>query len=114
MSAGRVGGGAWNRELELRLEKSKAGGEVIVQLGSNCLGEESVRASVLPARALPSHWLRREQARVGTGGGRHPTARLLSVAGEPGLLGHVTERAGIPGAATRAPPNGSSGPFSNR
>lgn len=115
MNAGQAGGGAWNWELELRLAKSKAGGEVIVQLGSNCLGEESVRASVRPARALPSHWLRREQARVGAGGwGRHPTARLLSVAGAPGLLGQVTERAGIPGAASRAPPNGTSRPFSNR
>lgn len=114
MNAGQAGGGAWNRELELRLEKSKPRGEVIVQLGSNCLGEESVRASVRPARALPPHWLRREQARVGAGGGRHPTARLLSVAGAPGLLGHVTERAGIPGAASRAPPNGTSGLFSNR
>lgn len=116
MNAGQAGGGAWNRELELRLEKSKACGEVTVQLGSNRLGEESVRASVRPARALPSHWLRREQARVEAGGGgsRHPTARLLSVAGAPGLLGHVTERAGIPGAASRAPPNGTSRPFSNR
>lgn len=69
MNAGQAGGGAWNRELELRLEKSKACGEVTVQLGSNRLGEESVRASVRPARALPSHWLRREQARVEAGGG---------------------------------------------
>lgn len=44
---------------------------MIVQLGSNCLGEESVRSSVGPARALPSHWLRRSrrESRRGGGGG---------------------------------------------
>jgi hypothetical protein len=69
-------------------------GVVIVQLCPNCSGEESVGPSVRQACLLPSHWLRREQARVGAGGGgdRHPTARLLAVTGALGLLGHVTER----------------------
>lgn len=87
MNAGQAGGGAWNRELELRLEKSKAGGEVTVQLGSNRLGEESVRASVRPARALPSHWLRREQARVEAGGGGAVT-RLRGYSRSPARRGY--------------------------
>lgn len=61
-----------------------------VQLSSNSSGEESGRARVLPARALPPYWLRRSRRESGRGGGCHPTARLLSVAGAPGLLGHVT------------------------
>ena len=97
------------------MEKSKALGKVTVQLGPNCLGEESVRANVRLARALPSHWLRRSRRESGREGGVLPrTARLPSVARAPGLLGHVTERAGNPPAASRAPPNGISGTFSNR
>ncbi|XP_006862816.1 PREDICTED: complement C1s subcomponent [Chrysochloris asiatica] len=62
-------GGAWNRELEFLLENAKAGGEVTVQLSSNCFGEESERKSVRPARSLSSHWLKQEQARVRAGRG---------------------------------------------
>lgn len=44
------------------------GGELMVPLGSNRPGEESVRAGVRPARALASHWLRRSRRESGRGG----------------------------------------------
>lgn len=65
MNAGQAGGGAWYREPDLRLEKSEA---APVQLSSSSSGEESGRAGVRPARALPPYWLRRSRRESGRGG----------------------------------------------
>ena len=77
-----------------------------VQLSSNSSGEESGRARVLPARALPPYWLRRSRRESGRGGGLSPDREVTLGRRRAGVTGACNGRARIPAAASRAPPNG--------
>lgn len=104
---GRQGGSCDRDPAAIGAAGSARRGDCTTRSGR--LGEGVGRPAVRPARSLPSHWLRQEQARVEAGGvrGRHQTARLLSVAGA-GVTGACNGEARMPAAASRAPPNGAS------
>lgn len=85
-------GGACDRDLAaIGAAGSARRGDCTTRSGR--LREGVGRPGVRPARSLPSHWLRQEQARVGAGGcGGVTRPRGYSRSPALGLLGHVTER----------------------